>query len=204
VTDEYVELQKLRVLWSKAIINREYIFIPLVLGIISVSLSQLPNFPPEWRLAFLIFEGILLTSAVIYWRCLTSVTDKEIVGLYGRMLEIEKSDKMDTQTQYYYRHLKSEYRKEINKKIGLDLDNSNFVKFREMAEAKQEGYHYDLLLDVWNELEFDSVDKRGHKIHDAFAIGIIVAYWVTFAVFWLVFSESITSELPVEPNDPQG
>jgi len=204
MADEYEELQKLRALWSKAIINRDYIFIPLVLGIISVSLSQLPNFPPEWRFAFLTFEGILLTFAVVYWRYLSSVTDKGIVGLYGRMLEIEKRDKMDTQTQYYYRHLKSECRKEINKKIGLDLENSNFIKFREMAEAKQEEYHYDLLLDVWNELEFDSVDKRGNEIHHAFAIGIIVAYWVTFAVFWLVFSESITFESLVPPNDTQG
>ncbi|QLH04769.1 hypothetical protein C5F49_05160 [Nitrosopumilus oxyclinae] len=194
MTDEYAELQKLRALWSKAIIQRDYIFIPLVLGIVSVSLSQLPNFPPEWRFVFLVFEGILLTFAMAYWRYLTRMTDKGIVGLYGRMMELEKKDGMDTQTQYYYRYLKDEHRGKINKEVGLEKDNVNFSKFREMSTKIKEGYHYDLLLGIWNDLEFNSVKPRGHEIHNAFAISLIVAYWVTFAIFGLAFPDAVLIE----------
>jgi len=199
MTDEYAELQKLRALWSKAMIKRDYIFIPLVMGIISVSLSQLSNFPPEWRFWFLVFEGLLLTFSALYWRKLSLKTDEDIVGLYGRMLELEKIQKLDTQTQYYYRHLKPEIREDINKKIDIALDNSNFSRFRTAANNKEVNHHYDLLLEKWNDLEFESVTKRGHDIHNGFAIGIVVGYWVIFAALWLSYPESITVELPTIP-----
>ncbi|MCH9042048.1 MAG: hypothetical protein IIB80_07835 [Thaumarchaeota archaeon] len=56
MTDEYAELQKLRALWSKAIVTRDYIFIPLVMGIVAVSLSQLSNFPPLYHLKILLYH----------------------------------------------------------------------------------------------------------------------------------------------------
>jgi len=195
MTDEYAEIQKLRALWSKAIVTRDYIFIPLVMGIVAVSLSQLPNFPPEWRLPFLGFEGILLTVALFYWRRVNLDTDEGIVGLYGRMLELEKEKKMDIHTKYYYSYLKDEHRENINEKLGIDKDNRSFTKFRENAESKQKGYHYDLLIEKWNELERDSVKSRGHGVHNAFAIGLSVAYWVLLYMVAWHFPEFLMIEI---------
>ena len=194
--DEYEELQKLRALWSKAIITRDYIFIPLVMGIVAVSLSQLPNFPVEWRIPFLVFEGILLTASALYWRSLSRSTDKEIVRLYGRMIELEKQNEMDIQTKYFYANLKSEHRKDINKKIGLDDKNSNFSKFKEAAEAKQKNYHYDLLLEKWNQHEYESVGTRGHIIHEVFAGSLIGAYWFVVVIVAVYFSNQLLQEIP--------
>jgi len=195
MTDEYEELQKLRALWSKAIVTRDYIFIPLVMGIVAVSLSQLPNFPPEWRFPFLIFEGLLLTFSALYWRWLSISTDNAIVGLYGRMLELEKEKRMDIHTKYYYSNLKSEHRKDINKKIGIDVDNKNFANFRNAAESKSEGYHYDVLIEKWNELEKKSVEHRGHEIHNAFSIGLVAAYWFLLYLITTYFSEFLMLEI---------
>lgn len=178
MNDEYSELQKLRALWSKAIITREYIFIPLVLGIITASLSQLPNFPFEWISPFLTIEGIMLIIAVIYWRTLTWYTDRDIVRLYGRMLEIEREEGMDIQTQYFYQHLKGKHREKINQEIGLNSDNKNFIKFRQKAKEKNEKKHYELLLGIWNDFGSKSVGTRGHFIHTVVAIVIVATYWI--------------------------
>jgi len=165
------------------------------MGIVAVSLSQLPNFPPDWRFPFLIFEGLLLTFSALYWRWLSLATDNGIVGLYGRMLELEKEKKMDIHTKYYYSYLKSEHRKEINNKIGIDNNNTNFANFRNAAESKREGYHYDILIEKWNELERESVTQRGHEIHNAFSIGLVVAYWLLLYLITTYFSDFLMIEI---------
>lgn len=190
---EYEELQKLRALWSKAIVTRDYIFIPLIMGIIAVSLSQLPNFPAEWRIYFLAFEGMLLTFSVLYWRFLSIKTDEGIVGLYGRMLELEKEQQMDIQTKYFYSYLKSDYREKINKKVGLESENKNFSKFKKAAELKAKDLHYTLLIEIWDKYENESVTSRGHEIHNWAAIGLFTAYWIFFIAILMYFKQNLES-----------
>ena len=180
--NEYEEIRNLRILWSRAIITRDYIFIPLMLSIIAISISQLPNFPKEWRFEFLVVEVIVVSILGGYWRLSVHDTDKAIVGLYGRMLELEKKYQMDIQTRYYYSHLREEYKKEIWRKLGLQKNNElRFEEFKKEAEKKGKDY-YDLLIEQWNLHEHESVGTRGHVYHDLFAISIVVFLIVIISV----------------------
>jgi len=85
--------------------------------------------------------------------------------------------------------------KGINKKIGIDKDNRNFAKFRSAAESKSKDYHYDVLLEKWNELERKSVNQRGHEIHNIFSIGLVVAYWGLLYVISTYFSKFLMLEI---------
>ena len=85
--NEYEELRQLRILWSRTITTRDHIFIPAMLTLLAISLSQLPNFPPGGVVHYLFAEWIILLIAGIYWRKLSRLVDSAIVGLYGRMFQ---------------------------------------------------------------------------------------------------------------------
>lgn len=177
--DEYEEIKNLRALWTQGIITRDNIFIPLMLGILAVSASQFPVFrSANLALQFLLVEGILLLIAALYWRLIAHRTDDQIVGMYGRMLELEKQNKMETQTRYFYSNLSRKCKTKIRE---VFCDFPTFENFKEEVKKKNGKDHYDFLYDLWKEHQRKSVGSRGHCIYDAFAIAIVVLFFTGVA-----------------------
>lgn len=176
--DEYEEIRQLRVHWSTGIIIRDRIFSSVLLALLALPASQLSNlFEFTFSFEFLAIVGIFLLVAALYWRLLNHNVDKQIVGLYGRMLQLEKQRGWEIHTKYYYSNLRKEYRKKICQDLGLDAnDCEKFEKFKKKAAEKSKK-HYDLLINVWEEYEHESVGSRGHWIHDVFAVIFVGLYW---------------------------
>ncbi|MEA1893981.1 MAG: hypothetical protein U9N36_02015 [Euryarchaeota archaeon] len=125
MVDEYEEIQKLRQLWSRAIMTWNQIMIPLCAAIITFFVTQLLKFKEiGWGFQFLLFGWILFTALIIYWRFLVHHIDHNIVGMYPRILELEKEKGMETQADYYFR--------DLNKKSKKKLADIMDVKFKEI------------------------------------------------------------------------
>lgn len=129
--DEYEQLQRLRELWSRAIMTWSQVFIPLGAGIIALFVTQLPNFASQgWSTPFLFVGWMLFTLCMVYWRWVVHHIDRQIVGMYLRMIELEKERKMETQTAYYYRNLNKKSIKYLASKLEVPFDELKNQDFR--------------------------------------------------------------------------
>ena len=62
--DEYEEIQRLRELWSRAIMTMNQIFLPLILVIFSIFVAQLPKFiEMEWGFYYLLAIFLIVKQA---------------------------------------------------------------------------------------------------------------------------------------------
>jgi hypothetical protein len=152
------------------------IFIPLGAAIISFFLTQLPDFVDrEWATLFLCIGWGLLALCMIYWRWIVHRIDRQIVGLYPRILELEKERKMETQTSYYYRNLHIRSIRHLANMLGIcpnELKNKDLRDFK--RKMNQKGDPYELLLAVWDKYLHKSVTSRSHYMQD-FVVFIILA-----------------------------
>jgi len=174
--DEYEQLHRLRELWSRAIITWAQIFVPLGAAIIAVFVSQLPSFADRGLgTHFLLVGWVLFSSCIICWRCIAHRIDKQIVGMYPRMLELEKKSGMETQTAYYYRNLSRESKNYLADKLNIpfnEIKNQDFRGFK--RKVSQKGNAYDFLLEVWDKFRRKSVTCRGHVSQDGVGVALIV------------------------------
>ncbi len=187
MVDEYEEIQKLRQLWSRAIMTWNQIMIPLCAAIITFFVTQLREFH------FLLFGWALLTAIVIYWRLSVYQIDHNIVGMYRRMLELEKENGMEIQADYYFRHLKRKYKRNLAKELGVqrrfclgEIKNYDLKDFKnKLKEKKKEKPPIDYLLEILGTFKWKSVTGRGHGIQNwapvilliLFLIGILVCHY---------------------------
>ena len=203
MVDEYEEIQKLRQLWSRAIMTWNQIMIPLCAAIITLFVTQLPKFKEVgWGFQFLLFGWILFTALIIYWRLLVHHIDHNIVGMYPRMLELEKEKGRETQADYYFRNLNKTSKKELADKIEVEFKEIKTYKFRDFKNKVKENnnketfmtqrdtrehennkvFSYqktpiDLLLEIWDELGWKSVTSRGHGIQN-WTLGVLIALFL--------------------------
>jgi len=183
--DEYEQLQRLRELWSRAIMTWGQIFIPLGAAIIAFFVSKLPDFANRgWVTPFLFIGWALFTLCMAYWRWIVHQIDRQIVGMYPRMLELEKERKMETQTAYYYRNLSKKSLKHLANKLKFPFDELKNTDFREFKrKVAQKGDNpYDVLLDVWDKFLYDSVTSRGHSFQD-WVVGILMVVFLIAIIF---------------------
>ena len=183
MVDEYEEIQKLRQLWSRAIMTWNQIMIPLCAAIITLFVTQLLKFKEiGWGFQFLLFGWILFTALIIYWRLLVHHIDHNIVGMYPRMLELEKEKGMETQADYYFRNLNKKSKRELADKIEVEFKEIKTYKFRDFKNKVKENDNkgktpIDLLLEIWDELGWKSVTSRGHGIQNC-TLGILIALFL--------------------------
>ena len=185
--DEYEEIQKLRQLWSHGIMTWNQIMIPLCAAIITFFVTQLPKFMEKgWGFYFLLFGWTLFTMVVLYWRSLVHHIDFNIVGMYPRMLELEKEKNMETQADYYYRNLSNKSKKYLENKFNLgsnELKNYNFRQFKDkVIENNKEDNPIDILLGLWDEYGWNSVNSRGHGIQNLM-FGILIIIFLILILF---------------------
>lgn len=73
---------------------------------------------------------MLFTLCMVYWRWVVHHIDRQIVGMYLRMIELEKERKMETQTAYYYRNLNKKSIKYLASKLEVPFDELKNQDFR--------------------------------------------------------------------------
>ena len=182
--DEYEQLQRLRELWSRAIMIWGQILIPLGAAIIAFFISQLPNVIDRgWGTAFLIIGWVLSSFCLVFWRFMVLHIDKGIVKLYSRMLELEKENDMETQAAYYYRHLNTASINYLANRLGIncsELKNRDFRDFK--RKIAQKGDPRDFLLEVWDRFLHKSVTIRGHWIPNLAVAAFIVGFFMVIIV----------------------
>ena len=91
--DEYKLIQELRELWSQAIMDWLRLMVPIgavLFGLFSYIgyLDELRKLSLVWLLPILGW-GIFVT-VLVTWRIVVCHIDKQIVGMYPRMLELEQ------------------------------------------------------------------------------------------------------------------
>ena len=177
--DEYEQLHRLRELWSRAIMIWGQIFIPLGAAIIAFFVTQIPDFANRgWTTPFLFIGWALFSVCMMYWRWIVHQIDRQIVGLYPRMLELEKERKMETQTAYYYRNLNKKSIRHLASKLGIPFDELKNQDFREFKrKVGQKGDPHDFLLDVWDKFRHNSVTSRGHNFQD-WIVGVLIVIFL--------------------------
>lgn len=177
--DEYEQLHRLRELWSRAIMTWGQIFIPLGAAIIAFFVTRLPDFVNRgWATPFLFVGWALFSLCMIYWRWIVHQIDGQIVGMYPRMLELEKERKMETQTAYYYRNLNKKSIRYLANMLGIpfnELKNQDFREFK--RKVAQKGDPHDFLLDVWDKFLRNSVTRRGYSFQD-WVVGILIVVFL--------------------------
>lgn len=187
MSDEYEEIQKLRQLWSHAIMTWNQIMIPLCAAIITFFVSQLPKFiEKSWGFSFLLVGWTLFTMVVLYWRSLVHHIDFNIVGMYPRMLELEREKNMETQADYYYRNLSKKSKKYLGNKLNLMSNEFKDYKFRQfkdkVRENNNENNPIDLLLELWDEYGWNSVNSRGHGIQNLMFVILIIIFLILILI----------------------
>lgn len=192
MVNEYEEMQKLRQLWSRAIMTWNQIVIPLCAAIMTLFVTQLPKFKEfGWGFQFLLFGWGLFTAIIIYWRLSVHHIDHNIVGIYSRMLELEKEKGMEIQADYYFRNLSKKSKRELAGKIKVKFKEFKEIKtYRDFKNKvkendKEEKAPIDLLLEIWDKFKWKSVTSRGHWIQNwvsgvfisLFLIGIFLGHY---------------------------
>ena len=169
IIKEYEQLQKLREIWSRAIMTWGQVIIPLGASIIAFFLYLAINLdaPP------LLFIGwLLFTFCMAYWRWIVHHIDKQIVHLYPRFISLERQLGWEIQTGYCYNNLTNSAQGFLRHELGL---SSNPLDFEDFAQIAQHENHtqYGLLLAVIARFG-RSAFMRGHVAQDRFVFGIIV------------------------------
>jgi len=176
--NEYQEVQRLRELWSKAIMTWGQVFIPLGAAIIAFFSSQAaPNGFSTGDFNILIIGWSVFAICMVYWRWVVHHIDEQIVELYPAFLRIERENNWDTNTRYYFNNLADRSRKHLRHDLGLESWPKNYDDFVEEVKPKRLD-HYGFLLSVWREYGRHSVMDRGHKIQDIIVFATIVLFLI--------------------------
>jgi hypothetical protein len=176
--DEYREVQKLRELWSKAIMIWGQVFIPLGAAIVAffALLAALSGFS-RGDFGILIIGWAIFTISMVYWRWMANHLDEQIVELYPIFLRIEQASKWDIITRYYFNNLADRSRSHLRHELGLESWPKKYDDFVEDVKPKGLDY-YGFLLSLWREYGRKSVTDRGHKIQDIVVFSIIVLFLI--------------------------
>lgn len=185
--NEYKEIQRLRELWSNALIRWTQIFIPLSFAVVSIFLTLFPTFINEGGkiryLVVLIIGGLLLIFFLYFWRQNCHRLDKEIAALYPRLLELEQSLGFELQSSYFFNHLSYPAKNVLASLIGKNCDELNEMDYRDFKESITNNPQ-EKLLEVWKKYKHNSVTSRGHDSHDNFAIILSIAYFLIVFFSW--------------------
>jgi hypothetical protein len=138
MVDEYEEIQKLRQLWTGSIMKWNQLMIPLCTAIIAFFITQLPELMKiNIAFQFLLFGWFLLIIVIIYYRWLVHIIDDNIVGMYPRMLELEKEKGLEIQSDYYYRNLNNRSKNYLAQLIKIDCNQMNKLNFRDFKKKSK-------------------------------------------------------------------
>lgn len=197
---EYQEIQHLRDLWSKGMGGREQIFIPLGAAIVSFFLTFSLKFyleSPKIGIYFLLIGWGLFSLVMVYWRYLSHHVDQQIVGMYPRMLELEKDLEMETQASYYFRNLNQESKNYLARELGnvtsTEVNNWDYCTFKNYIRNQNLNKKpHDYLLSVWDKFKNHSVTSRGHA-YGNILIASIIGIWLVIdgVVIWHAIDEGL-------------
>lgn len=189
--DEYQEVQRLRELWSKAIMTWGQVLIPLGAAIIAFFVSQAaPEGFSTSDFCILMIGWFVFAICMVYWRWVVHHLDEQIAELYPIFLRIEKANNWDTNTRYYFNNLAGRSRRHLRHELGLESWPREYDDFVEAVRPKRLD-HYGFLLSICREFGIHSVMDRGHKIQDIAIFAIIVLFLIlvlaiNFGVFALL------------------
>ncbi len=185
---EYKEIQHLRDLWSRGLMTWGQIFIPLILTVLIVAISQLPNFKEQnWGTQYLFLVWMILTIFIIYWRGVVHHIDKTIVWFYPRMLELEKETGMHLHSLYFFHNINKDAKKILAKKVNKEfkeLNDMDYAEFRDTVISQGKNPQ-QLLLEIWKTptTKFHkSVTRRGHGIQELILILIDISFLIYFLI----------------------
>ena len=193
--DEYRHIQQLRELWSQGIMTWLRVMVPIGAGIFGLfayigQLGQIRTWP--WAPLFPFFGWCIFAIFMITWRFVVHHIDRQIVGMYPRMIELEQHLRMATNTRYYFNNLSERGRAALANGLGIDVqelrrrDNRrlNYRRYERMALGQGQD-PYVLLLGVWDALGYDSVGDRGHRIQNtAVILVILLSLALAFLLAW--------------------
>jgi len=192
--NEYKHVQELRQTWSGFIMDWLKIMVPVGAafdGLFSY-LGVRNTVDPNYFCVFPVVGWLLFVIPLITWRVVVHYIDRQIVGLYPRMLELEQQmppqieppmpPPWHTHAAYYFNNLTQQAKEFLLLKIlALPKDRAHalcYRQYRQICVEREENLH-QLLLKVWDEYGYSSVISRGHKIQDL-AVGFIC--FVSFSI----------------------
>lgn len=178
---EYKIIQELRQLWSHSIMTWLQVMVPLATAVF-VLLTNLGNSGNTFSFYPLLGWGIFAIS-VVTWRLVVHHIDRQIVGMYPRMLELEQQTRMETFATYYYNNLRPDVRRWLlsQQRLGFtDFDGWDYRRYRREVLQKCPD-QYQPLLEVWDKFGNESVTDRGHGVQDI-AVGLITIAGLTVAL----------------------
>lgn len=112
--------------------------------------------------------------------------DKQIVGLYPRILELEQQLRMSTHARYYYNNLSGRARRDLAQILGVGVgDLPRDYRQYEIVASRQGQDPFNILLNIWGRHRNSSVTSRGHLAQDIVA-GVLTAIALGIALL-LVF-----------------
>ena len=185
--DEYQQIQQLRSSWSGFIMGWLGVMVPIggaLFGFFSYlgQTGKVPSLPWSWLLpilGWLIFVILMFT-----WRIVVHHIDRQIVGMYPRMIELEQRLGWSVNTIYYYNNL-SRAGRQILQRFLPHLDDlperRNYLLYRQACERRGIDPH-GLLLNAWEEEGYQSVGSRGHTVQD-FAVFFVSIAALVIACF---------------------
>jgi len=170
--DEYEQVQRLREMWSRPIMIWGQVLLPVGVAVAGFFVRESLVRTGGWDFGLLLAGWFLLLICMGYWRWVVHHLDEKVVGLYPTMLRLERKDRRDTQTRYYFSNLAKRSRKHIRHQLGLERMPNGYEDFVEGAK-QQNVDHYGLLLDVWHDYGRNSVTDRGHRSQDI-AVSVVM------------------------------
>lgn len=182
--DEYEQIQRLRELWSRAIMTWGQVFLPLGAAIVAFFVTQSRTDASGWDFQLLFIGWLLFSACMGYWRWVVHHIDEQIVGMYPSMLRLDKDRKWEMQTRYYYGHLHKRSLRLLSQELKLGDEARRYEDFKSIAQSHGKD-HYELLLKVWGTYDRYSVTSRGHAPQDAIVLGVVVSLLVP--VLWIEF-----------------
>ena len=171
---EFEEMQRIREIWNDRLSMLKQVYIPLIFGVGTLSLTQLPNFESPWDDYFAITVGIVILLFFSFFILTTQYYDGEIVALYPRMLELENDLKWEFLTAYFFRHLGREAKIELATLLTIPQNeltecNRDFRRFKDLLNTNpsipaDKKNVQEVLLEVWDNLQMrgkQTVSTRG-------------------------------------------
>ena len=183
---EYNEIQRLRVLYSNAMMSWNKIFFTAFAGIFAITLISyrtLNNVDQVFRFFFYAILILIWLCCYFYWRLLVyGHIDTQITGFYRRLLELEKQLHFEILVSYLFNNLRSEAKKKLIKNIHESNEKITFHEFKKKCETLD--LCYDLIINLWDDWPKEKgipVGSRGHNIQNGIGAGITIAY-IIFAI----------------------
>lgn len=205
--EEYKEIQHRREFLSKSMQTWGQIFIPLSTAIVSFFVAQFlmsnTTTLSTLNIWFLWVGWGSFLLAMVYWRSVVHHIDQQIVGMYPRMLELEKDLKFQIQASYYLRNLNPEAKKYLADLIKVpyeDLKNWDYRALKKHFLTNKLDSIYHNLLKVWDWFVLEenapftyklstiilgirfvnySVTSRGHRRQNVI-ITLLIVIWFVF------------------------